>query len=398
MTIRTFSPDGRTLAFSRRFHPGNLAQLYVQPLTATLESAGGPRQLTFEDWRNDDPAWTPDGRQIVYRAGPKFRASLWRIDLSPSARPQPLSFSSISGGSSFSPALSREKHRLAFTQVRWDVNIWRVGVAGGTGADEAPVPWIASTLLDHTPNFSSDGRKIAFASYRSGTPEIWVCDSSGQNLVQLTSFNGPEVALPQWSPDGSRIVFDGFVKSQHAIFWIGANGGTPQRLTDHPGNNSTPTWSRDGRWIYFFSDRSGREEIWRMPAEGGEASQITRNGGVMALESWDSQWLYVLKKEYGSLWKRRITDGKEEQILDSVQALNFAVGSKGIYFVPGTTHSEAENNIELLHPETGERRTLAVIHKSVMWGFSVSPDERWILYPQVDQEMTADLMLVENFR
>ena len=198
-----FSPDRRSIAFSRRF-VGNLAQLYVQPLTATLEPAGEPRQLTFEDWRNSDPAWTPDGRQIVYRAGPKHRASLWRIDLRSSAVPQPLSFSGISGGSSLSPALSREKHRLAFTQYRWDVNIWRVGVTGGSGADEAPVPWIASTLLDHTPNFSSDGRKIAFASYRSGTPEIWVCDSSGQNLVKLTSFNGPEVELPQWSPDGSE--------------------------------------------------------------------------------------------------------------------------------------------------------------------------------------------------
>jgi Tol biopolymer transport system component len=261
----------------------------------------------------------------------------------------------------------------------------------------APVPWIASTLLDHTPNFSPDGQKIAFASYRSGTPEIWVCDSNGQNLVPLTSFNGPEVGTPQWSPDGRRIVFEGVVKGQSDVFWIGATGGKPQRLTDEAANDETPTWSRDGRWIYFCSDRSGREEIWKMPAEGGEASQITRNGGRMVLESWDGEWLHVLKTEYGSVWRRRIADGKEEQIVDSVQAFNFAVGSKGIYFIPGAS-TPTENTIELLDSNTGKRRVLAAIHKTVMYGFTVSPDERWILYPQLDQELTADLMLVENFR
>jgi len=115
------------------------------------------------------------------------------------------------------------------------------------------------------------------------------------------------------------------------------------------------------------------------------------------LESWDSQWLYVLRKDYGSLWRIQIGGGKEEKIVDSVQAVNFAVGSKGIYFMPGA-EPHTENPIELLDPKTGKRRTLAVIHKGVQYGFAVSPDERWILYPQVDQELTADLMLVENFR
>ena len=391
-----FSSDGRTLAFSRWFH-SNITQLYLQSLTATMEPVGSSRQLTFEDWRNSDPTWTPDGRHIVYTAGPKHCTQLWRIDLGPSGTHQPLTFSSFTGASSVQPTLSRERHRLAFTQLRWDVNIWRVGVAGGSSTDAAPVPWIASTLLDHTPSFSSDGRKIAFASYRSGTPEIWMCDSNGQNFVPLTSFNGPEVGTPQWSPDGRRIVFEGVVKGQSDVFWIGSSGGKPQRLTDHSANDETPTWSRDGRWIYFCSDRSGRDEIWKMPAEGGEATQITRNGGWRVLESWDGQWLYFLKEDHGSLWRRRIADEKEEQLVDSVQAFNFAVGSKGVYFIPGAG-SQTENTIELLDPNTGKRRTLAAINKVVMYGFTVSPDERWILYPQVDQELTGDLMLVENFR
>ena len=389
-----FSPDGRALVFSREFH-SNIAQLYIQPLTATLEPAGQPRQLTFEEWRNDYPAWTPDGRQIVYSSGPKHYRRLWRMDPGSPTDHKALSFS-ISN-LAVHPALSRQKHRLAFTQIRGDVNIWRVNAAGGSGPGEAPVPLIASTLLDHTPAFSPDGRKIAFVSYRSGASEIWVCDSNGQNLVPLTSFKGPEVDLPQWSPDGSRIVFEGFVKGQGDVFWIGANGGSPQRLTDHPGNDSTATWSRDGRWIYFCSDRSGRQEIWKMATQGGETSQITRNGGRMALESWDSQWLYVLRNSYGGLWRRRIEDGKEEQIADSVQAINFAVGSKGIYFMPGR-RGQTENPIELLDPKTGKRRTLAAVHKQVMYGFAVSPDERWILYPQVDERLTGDLMLAENFR
>ena len=76
------------------------SQLYLQPLTAPLEPVGGSRQLTFEDWRNSDPAWTPDGRHIVYPAGPEHCSRLWRIDLGPSGMPQPLTFSSFTGASS----------------------------------------------------------------------------------------------------------------------------------------------------------------------------------------------------------------------------------------------------------------------------------------------------------
>ncbi len=87
------------------------------------------------------------------------------------------------------------------------MNIWRVAISGPDHKAGTPAPLISSSFLDHTPQFSPDGRKIAFASYRSGHAEIWVCDSDGSNSFQLTSFAGPDCTTPQWSPDGQQIAF-----------------------------------------------------------------------------------------------------------------------------------------------------------------------------------------------
>ena len=85
-------------------------------------------------------------------------------------------------------------------------------------------------------------------SYRSGNMEVWVSDSDGSNSIQLTSFNGPKVTTPRWSPDGGRIAFDSDAEGEFDVWVIGANGGKAQRMTTHPANDGDPSWSRDGRW------------------------------------------------------------------------------------------------------------------------------------------------------
>ncbi len=195
-----FSPDGRTLAFVRVRAPF-VGDLYLLSVSADLAPEGEARRLTFAENIVNGPAWTPDGRQIIFSSGTFEDQSLWRIPAAGSGQPQRLA---SAGEKGFLPALSRDGRRLAYTWLSGDKNIWRTGLSGPGVAVGRPVKLIASTRMDESPQYSPDGRRIAFNSTRSGSYEIWVCDRDGANPVQLTSFGKGISARARWSPDGSR--------------------------------------------------------------------------------------------------------------------------------------------------------------------------------------------------
>lgn len=104
--------------------------------------------------------------------------------------------------------------------------------APGTGvAPRPPTKLIASTWGEFEPQFSPDGRRVAFTSYRSGTSQVWVCGSDGSNPVQLTSFSGLGAELSSWSPDGRHIAFNSTLKGNWDIYVIGSQGCAPRQLT-----------------------------------------------------------------------------------------------------------------------------------------------------------------------
>jgi Tol biopolymer transport system component len=404
-----FSPDGRTLAFTRSVsYP--VSDVYLLALSDDLRPNGEPKRLTFDNRRCSGFTWTPDGREIVFssnRLGGDCR--LWRISLSGSARPQLVA--SVGGHAHF-PAISRQGPtggpRLAYRQDHRDRNIWRVAVPGRDGKVIPPVKLIASTRDDISAQYSPDGKKIAFTSDRSGSYEIWVCESDGSNPVPLTSFGGRPTDLPSWSPDGRRIAFHARPEGQAKIYVINAEGGKAQRLTDEQGDHVAPSWSHDGNWIYFGSNRSGIHQVWKIPAEGGTPVQVTKQGGITAFESADGRFLYYTKlRGVTSLWRVPVGGGPESQVLESLAYLNFAVRPEGIYFipelaaVPGSGHgreaSAASPSIQLFRFASRTVRTIAPLEERRVSTLAVSPDGRWILYSRSDQ-LTSDLMLVENFR
>ena len=411
-TNPAFSPDGRTLAFIRMIDMR--PELYLLTVSDALQPVGEARQITLGrlsghlsallgSFDGFAPAWTEDGREIVFNVAGR---GLWRIGVSGSAarfaKPERLPF----GGEC--PAISRRGHRIAYSEGFGCLSISRMTAPGGPVARDGTRvgsfnrSFISSTRNDLSPQFSPDGKRIAFVSDRSGHPEIWVCNSDGSSPVQLTFFHGPVVTTPRWSPNGERIAFDSNAEGEFDIWVISANGGKSVRMTTHPANDGNPSWSRDGRWIYFDSARTGEQQVWKMPADGGEAIQVTWDGAWAPLESPDGKFLYYTKHLGAtSLWKAPVDGGQATEVLEGLSTyLNLAIVDKGIYFVP-VQDAISGYSIQFLDLRTNQIRRIASFERPLgsgdTGGLAISPDGRWILYQQLDRQ-GAELTLVENFR
>jgi len=327
---------------------------------------------------------------------------LWRVSASGDT-PLPVA---EAGENAFEPAISRKENRLAYVHHTYDENVWRLDLAGGK-ASGPPTKLIASTWQDNAPQYSPDGKKIAFGSDRSGGYEIWDCNADGSGAVQLTTLGGHS-GTPRWSPDSSRIAFDATVNGSTDIFVIDAGGGAPRRITTSPANGharSVPSWSGDGKWIYFTSNQTGTYEIWRASAGGGQESQLTHQGGFDPRESPDGKQLYYLKRRNQSeVWRVSPDGGSESPVLTDPAALTdfgwWQPFNDGIYFVSRAPKSDTfEQRIQFSNFVTKNIDLIAPTSKPVSpyGGFSVSPDRRQIVFAQVDQD-ESDIMLVENFR
>jgi Tol biopolymer transport system component len=383
------SPGGEAMVFARG--EWSTADLYLLELSEGLIPKGEPRRITFENRGSVQPAWAADGRAIVFCSGPAHSPELYKIAFSwPGWRPGKPQLLMFAGEGVRKPTISKQG-RLAYSNFTIQANIWRLELNGGRPSVKPATKLIASTHLDHTPEYSPDGKRIAFASNRSGSHEIWVSNSDGSGAQQLTSFGGfYYVEVPHWSLDGRQIYFKSNAGGQPGNYVINSDGGQPKRL-EGAGPDS---WSRDGRWIYFTS----KDEVWKRPAGGGNAIQITRKGGGYAHESTDGKFLYYLKdgNEFTSLWKVPVESGEETRVLESVCCLNFAVVDRGIYFIPDPQGQE-HSTVQFLTFATGKVLTIAALTGFPAYGSSVSPDGQWLLYSQYEPK-GSDLSMVENFQ
>jgi Tol biopolymer transport system component len=371
-----------------------------------------PQQLTQDGAAKAGLAWTPSGREIVFASPREGALRLWRQKVL-GGIPE-----AITSGEqpAVSPTIARHGHRLAFVSESHNFNLWQTDLRGSDPENSGRL--IASSYSQEEPAYSPDGSRIAFASDRTGSPEIWLSNPRGGTLVQLTVLSSSWVGSPRWSPDGSEIAFDSATEGKVDIYVAGLATRHVRRLTNHAGDNMVPSWSRDGKWVYFASERSGRFEIWRVQANTAEsvtipATQVTRGGGFCPVESHDGRYLYFTKARIEGevdvraprgLWRKQVTgipNGPEELVIPSLQYWGWWVpGTRAIYYLEPLPGSDLE--LRLLRWDEGYRRSIELAkvpnrvptHDSVM---TISPDGQRVIYSQLDAG-GSDIRLIDNFR
>ena len=168
-------------------------------------------------------------------------------------------------------------------------------VAAPVRADAFEAVRLTNTINAY-PHPSPDGSRVVFQSNRTGTPQIYVMDIDGGNIVQLTDEPlGAET--PKWSPDGLTILFASYVgEDNNDLFVMNADGSDLRQLTKSPGYDGHASWSADGTRIIFNSDRTTPDlnvgwsdrwhEIFSMRADGTDLRQHTRCQGLCTYPSF----------------------------------------------------------------------------------------------------------------
>jgi TolB protein len=152
-----------------------------------------------------------------------------------------------------------------------------------------------------SPAWSPNGSRLAYVSFETKKPVVWVQDLATGRRYAAANFKGSNSG-PAWSPDGGRLAVVLTLTGNSEIYQLGANGGTPRRLTFSGGIDTEPSWSPDGAQLLFVSDRAGGPQIYAMAADGGAVRRLTWQGNynVSPRLSPDGKTLAYIQRQGGS--------------------------------------------------------------------------------------------------
>ena len=247
------------------------------------EDGGAPTPVRTTGYPSLSPSWTPDARKIVYTAYVAAGEPLVIQDLATGTRQL---VPGTEFGLNITPEFSRDGRRLAFakgTDQGTDIYVWDVG--GG------PAPQRITTgrgFADNlSPAWSPDGSRIAFVSNRARTPQIYLMSADGTDQDVLARFDygatGPSNA-PAWSPAGQFVAFHREIGGVPQLFVVDLSTRAVRQLTG-TARNEDANWAPDGRHLVFVSNRTGARELWVMDIETGRVRQLTHLPGA-SLPSW----------------------------------------------------------------------------------------------------------------
>jgi TolB protein len=172
-----------------------------------------------------------------------------------------------------------------------DGAIW---VMHADGSNRRQVTTTRHPAYDFDPSLSPDGRRVVFRTSRgryapdpngTGVQGIFVIDVDGSHEHQIQPPRGG--LFPDWSPDGRRIAFSTLrANGTETIVTTDPDGSHRRQLTRSPGRDYPGVWSPDGRQLAFGSQRHGSFDVYVMDADGSDQRRLTDTGDEQSPVAW----------------------------------------------------------------------------------------------------------------
>ena len=186
--------------------------------------------------------------------------------------------------------------RIAYvTKLSGRYMLW-VADSDGENAQQA----LSSSEPIISPSWSPSGTQLAYVSFESRKPVVYVHEVGSGQRRMVANFKGSNSA-PAWARDGRSLVATLSRDGGSQLFRIDLAGGEPRRLTQSASIDTEPAFSADGTQLYFVSDRGGSPQIYRMPSQGGAAERVTFNGSynISPALSPDGRWMAYINRQGG---------------------------------------------------------------------------------------------------
>lgn len=342
-----WSPDGSRLAFLADREKGN--QIWIIPA-----DGGEAVKLTEEENGVQSFRWSPDGKQIAFvtRDVPKDKEAREK----------------------------KKKDKFDSITVDQDLrysHLWTINVESKEKKRLTEGEFSVSS-----PQWSPDGKSIAYSSSKSGAQEsiftdisndrdsdIFVIAATGGEPRKLTTNPAPD-ANPQWSPDGKWIAYVASNDSWAAktdVMLISARGGSPKNLTSGfiESAGGGLSWSQDGKTLYFSSGVGMHSHVYSVPTAGGNVAQITqgnRNFGQFDISLDGKKIAYTASDSRTSddIWIASLGKNDARQLTDAnPQLKDFAVAETEIIKWKGPDNFDIEGLlIKPLGYEAGKKYPL----------------------------------------
>ena len=275
-------------------------------INATGANLTAESPLAHDEWRNRGADYVAYGS--ITQSGGQYSVSYRLVD---SVRKNQLDGVAFTGTEK---ELRRISHQIAdriyekitgvrgvfSTRLAYVVqksNNYELQIADADGQNPQVMLRSKSSII--SPAWSPDGSRLAYVSFETGKPVVYVQTLSSGQRFPVANFKGNN-SVPAWSPSGSQLAIALSRDGISQIYTINADGSGLRRVMRSPLIDTEPFYAADGGSLVFTSDRSGSPQVYRVPVSGGNAQRITFNGSYNispALSPDGNNLVYVTRRD-----------------------------------------------------------------------------------------------------